>query len=133
MDTSSTPTDENQPTSPSRRTIQATTAADVPDFVIDPGQEHSRRLVTRARQGSEGLSFHITTYTAGYESSVSGDGVHEVVMYCLSGSTTLVVDDGRVLDVVPGVALYLPTEFDYGHTVGQDGLVMAVACTPPKE
>lgn len=118
---------------PPTRIIQAVTAADVPDFVIDLGQEHSRRLVTTERQGSQTLSFHITTYTENYQSAVSGDGIHEVVMFCLSGSTRVVVDDGRVLDVVPGVALYLPTEFSYEHTVGPDGLVMAVACTPPKQ
>jgi len=120
-------------TSQSRRTIQAITADDVPDIAIDPGQEHSRRLVTRARQGSESLSFHITTYTAGYESAVDGDGRYEVVMFCIRGSTTVVVDDGRVLDVSPGTALYLPTEFHYEHKVGPNGLVMAVACNPPKE
>jgi len=113
--------------------IQSATVADVPDVVIDLGQEHSRRLVTSARQGSQSLSFHITTYTADYRSAVTGDGVHEVVMYCLSGSTTVTVDDGRVIDVVPGVALYLPVEFSYEHVVGAQGLVMAVACTPPKE
>ncbi len=115
------------------RIIQASTASDVPDVAIDPGQEHSRRLVTALRQNSQHLSFHITTYTADYESSVSGDGVHEVVMFCLTGSTTVTVDDGRVLRIVPGTALYLPTEFNYSHVVGPDGLVMAVACTPPKE
>jgi uncharacterized cupin superfamily protein len=133
MNTSSTAPANDGSSDQPRRTIEATTVADVADVVIDLGQEHSRRLVTKARQGSEGLSFHITTYTANYESSVSGDGVYEVVMYCLSGSTTVTVDDGRVLDVTPGVALYLPTEFEYRHKVGPDGLVMAVACTPPKE
>lgn len=126
-------TDARAGTPPAKRTIQAVTAADVPDVVIDLGQEHSRRLVTTERQGSQALSFHITTYTANYESAVSGDGVHEVVMFCISGSTRVVVDDGRVLEVVPGVALYLPTEFSYEHTVGPDGLVMAVACNPPKQ
>lgn len=120
-------------TPPTHRIIQAVTAADVPDVVIDPGQEHSRRLVTTARQGSENLSFHITTYTAGYESAVSGDGRYEVVMYCVSGSTTVTVDDGRVLNVTPGMALYLPPQFFYEHVVGPEGLVMAVACNPPKE
>jgi uncharacterized cupin superfamily protein len=125
--------DTDTPAFPPRRVIQAVTAADVPDVVIDAGQEHSRRLVTAARQGSQNLSFHVTTYTAGYLSAVSGDGVHEVVLFCLSGSTRVVVDDGRVLEVTPGTALYLPTEFSYEHTVGPDGLVMAVACNPPKE
>lgn len=133
MSTSGTAPANDTSADQSRRTVQASTVADVPDVVIDQGQEHSRRLVTNARQGSEGLSFHITTYTAKYESSVCGDGVYEVVMYCLSGSTTVTVDDGQVLDVTPGVALYLPTEFEYRHVVGADGLVMAVACTPPKE
>ena len=118
---------------PYGRTIQATTIADVPDIVIDPGWEHSRRLVTLERQGSQALSFHITTYTANYFSAVSGDGIHEVVMYCLSGSTTVTVDDGRVIPVTAGTALYLPTEFSYEHTVGPTGLVMAVACNPPKQ
>lgn len=118
---------------PPTRIIQAIIASDVPDVVIDLGQEHSRRLVTTARQGSETLSFHITTYAADYVSAVDGDGVHEVVLFCISGSTTVTVDDGRVLDIKPGTALYLPTEFSYQHTVGPEGLVMAVACTPPKE
>ncbi|WP_236794830.1 ectoine synthase [Amycolatopsis sp. GM8] len=133
MDTPQTNTDIAADAHYPHGIIQAVTAHDVPDVVIDPGQEHSRRLVTKRRQGSQSLSFHITTYTANYESSVSGDGLYEVVMYCISGSTRVVVHDGRVLDVLPGTALYLPTEFSYTHTVGPDGLVMAVACNPPKE
>jgi uncharacterized cupin superfamily protein len=106
---------------------------DVPELVIDEGQEYSRRLVTNARQGAENLSFHLTTYTAGYHTAVTGDGVHEVVMFCVSGGTTVTVDDGRVIDVIPGMALYMPKEFGYEHTVKPEGMVMAVAATPFKE
>lgn len=106
---------------------------DVPELVIDEGQEYSRRLVTNARQGAENLSFHLTTYTANYHCDVTGDGIHEVVMFCVAGGTTVVVDDGRVIEVVPGMALYLPKEFGYSHTVGPEGMVMAVAATPFKE
>jgi uncharacterized RmlC-like cupin family protein len=118
-----------------RRTgkIVGVVAEDVPEIVIDEGHEYSRRLVTNARQGAENLSFHLTTYTAGYQCEVAGDGIHEVVMFCVSGGTTVVVDDGHVIEVGPGMALYLPKEFGYSHTVGPEGMVMAVAATPFKE
>jgi uncharacterized RmlC-like cupin family protein len=113
--------------------IQGVMSADVPEYVVDPGQEVSRRLVTTKRQGAETMSFHLTTYTAGYSTEVSGDGIHEVTMFCVSGGTTVRTDDGRTIEVVPGMALFIPKVFAYDHTVGPDGLVMAVACTPPKE
>ena len=112
---------------------QGIVASDVPELVIDPGMEVSRRLVTNKRQGAETMSFHLTRYTAGYSTEVTGDGIHEVTMFCVSGGTTVRTDDGRTIEVVPGMALYMPKEFGYDHTVGAEGMVMAVACTPFKE
>ncbi|MGH8775857.1 MAG: hypothetical protein ACRDWI_12015 [Jiangellaceae bacterium] len=100
---------------------------------INPGQEYSHRIVTTKRQGSKALSFHITTYTAGFEASVDGDGVHEVVMYCTQGSATVTRKGGAPQQMTAGAAIYLPVDFHYDLVIGPDGMTVAVACNPPKE
>jgi L-ectoine synthase len=107
--------------------------AEVPRVWITPEQEYSHRIVTTARQGAERLSFHLTTYAPGYQTDVSGDGVHEVVMFCLRGGAEVTVEGRDPIDFHPDMALYLPVEFAYSLAVGPSGMKVAVACTPPKE
>lgn len=114
--------------------IEWTTQADVEKIWIFEGDEYSHRLVTKQRQGCESFSFHITTYTPHFDTIVEGDGIHEVVLYCLQGdSVQTVLEDGRERHFTPGTAIYLPLNFAYRHVIGPNGLVVAVACTPPRE
>ncbi|GGL98130.1 hypothetical protein [Nakamurella endophytica] len=113
--------------------ISITRAEDVERLWINPEQEYSHRVVTTKRQGSQALSFHVTTYAPGFTASVDGDGVHEVVMYCTHGSAQVTTEDGVRREMSPGAAIYLPLEFHYDLEIGPDGMTVAVACNPPKE
>ena len=95
--------------------------------------EYSHRLVTNKNQGSS-FSFHITTYTPFFDTIVEGDGIHEVVLYCLHGwSRQTDLSDQRERLFRPGDAMYLPVNYRYRHVIGDAGLVVAVSCTPPRE
>jgi hypothetical protein len=100
---------------------------------IHENQEFSHRLVTREREGSS-FSFHITTYMPFFDTIVEGDGIHEVVLYCLQGwSKQRVLPDGEERIFRPGDAMYLPVNYRYHHVIGDAGLVVAVSCTPSRE
>ena len=100
---------------------------------VHEGYEYSHRLITKRHQGSS-FSFHITTYMAGFETIVEGDGLHEVVLYCLHGwSRQIDLSDRRERIFKPGDAMYLPVSYRYRHIIGGGGLVVAVSCTPSRE
>lgn len=106
---------------------------DVPKVWIYEGQEHSHRLVTNERQGAS-LSFHITTYQPHFDVIVEGKGHDEVVLYCLDGDSRQIIEaEGREVHFTPGMAVYLPKIYRYRHIIGPKGLVVAVACTPPRQ
>lgn len=113
--------------------ISLSRAEDVERLWINPGQEYSHRVVTRKRQGSENLSVHVTTYQPDFRAEVEGDGLHEVVMYCIHGGATVTPADAEPLEMTVGSALYLPLEFNYSLVIGDSGMTVVVACTPPKE
>lgn len=116
-----------------KQEIQWITADDVPQVWIHEGLEYSHRLVTSSRQGAS-LSFHITTYEPHFDTIVEGHGRDEVVLYCLSGDSRQIDEEtGVETHFVPGMAVYLPKVYRYRHIVGASGLVVAVACTPPRE
>ena len=94
------------------------------------GGEFSHRLITQEKHGST-FSFHLTTFLPNFEIEVEGDGVHEVVLFCLHGwSRQTVLPSGESHLFVPGDAMYLPVNYCYRHVVGDAGLVVAVSCTP---
>jgi len=100
---------------------------------IHPGQEFTHRLITQKKQGSS-ISFHITTYMPGFDIMVEGDGVHEVILYCLHGWSRQIVEaTGEDHIFRPGDAMYLPVNYRYRHIVGDAGLVIAVCANPSKE
>ena len=106
---------------------------DVERVWIHENLEYSHRLVTANRQGSS-FSFHITTYMPFFDTIVEGDGIHEVVLFCLHGwSTQIDLADNREHIFRPGEAMYLPLNYRYRHIIGSGGLVLAVSCTPPRE
>jgi L-ectoine synthase len=97
---------------------------DVERIWIYEGLEFSHRLVTKKRQ----------TYTPGFDTLVEGDGIHEVVLYCLHGwSTQIVTATGEERTFKPGDAMYLPLHYSYRHIIGEAGLVVAVCASPGKE
>jgi hypothetical protein len=99
---------------------------------IHEGQEFSHRLITQQHQGSS-FSFHITTYMPFFDTIVEGNGVHEVVLYCLNGwSKQTVLDTGEERIFKQGDAMYLPVNYRYRHVIGDAGLVVAVSCTPSR-
>ena len=106
---------------------------DVPKEWIYEGNEYTHRIVTKKRQDSDRISFHITSYMPNFETEVVGDGIHEVVLYCLEGDSIQVMEDGREIHFTPGMAVYLPLKYTYFHKVGPNGLKVAVAASPPKE
>ena len=128
---------EHLPATPEKpmlaQTMQWVRAEDVPRVWIYEGLEHSHRLVTNRRQGAS-LSFHITTYQPHFDVIVQGHGYDEVVLYCLEGdSRQIVEEEAREVHFTPGMAVYLPKVYRYRHIIGPRGLVVAVACTPPRE
>ena len=112
--------------------IKATRQEDVPQVWIHEGNEYSHRLVTKWREGCDSFSFHITTYMPNFDTMVEGDG-HEVVLFCLKGESRQILEDGTEIHFTPGTATYLPRAYTYRHIVGSEGLVVAVACNPPRE
>lgn len=113
--------------------IMAMRAEDVEKVWIHEGWEYSHRLVTKRREGCESFSFHVTTYVPNFDTVVRGDGVREVVLYCLEGESRQILEDGTEIRFVPGTATYLPRAYTYRHIVGPKGLKVAVACSPPRE
>ena len=106
---------------------------DVERVWVHEGFEYSHRLITQKRQGSS-FSFHITTYEPFFETIVVGDGVHEVVLYCMhGGSRQIDLSNNEEHQFRPGDAMYLPVTYRYRHIIGAGGLVVAVSCTPPRE
>ena len=100
---------------------------------VHQDQEFSHRLITRKLHGST-ISFHITTYMPNFDVVVEGDGVHEVILYCLHGwSRQIVEDTGEERVFRPGDAMYLPVRYRYRHIIGEAGLVIAVCANPSKE
>jgi len=100
---------------------------------IYDGLEFSHRLITKKKHGSS-FSFHITTYTPFFDTMVEGDGIHEVVLYCLHGwSRQIVTATGEERVFRPGDAMYLPLHYSYRHIIGDAGLVLAVCASPGKE
>jgi L-ectoine synthase len=113
--------------------IQWIRAEDVERVWIYEGLEYSHRLVTNERQGAS-FSFHITTYEPHFDTIVEGHGRDEVVLYCLQGDSRQIVEDtGVETHFTPGMAVYLPKVYRYRHIIGSKGLVVAVACTPPRQ
>jgi L-ectoine synthase len=112
--------------------VMATRVEDVPRIWIHEGLEYSHRLVTRKRQGCT-FSFHITTYEPNFDTIVEGDGIHEVVLYCLEGESRQIVEGGPSIHFTPGTATYLPVRYRYRHIVGPKGLKIAVCANPAKE
>lgn len=106
---------------------------DVERVWVHENQEYSHRLITNKAQGSS-FSFHITTYTPFFDTIVRGDGIREVVLYCLHGwSRQIVLADKRERIFKPGDAMYLPKVYEYHHIIGDAGLVVAVSCTPARD
>ncbi|MGA0543134.1 MULTISPECIES: hypothetical protein [Paracoccaceae] len=104
---------------------------------VHKGQEFSHRLITKKLHGSS-ISFHITTYMPHFDVMVEGDGVHEVILYCLHGWSRQIIQnpdgtDGEEHIFKPGDAMYLPVNYRYRHIIGEAGLVIAVAANPSKE
>ncbi len=116
-----------------KQEIQWVSPDDVPRTWIYQDLEYSHRLVTNKRHGAS-LSFHITTYAPNFEIIVEGHGHDEVVLYCLQGDSRQIIEEtGREVHFTPGMAVYLPKVYRYRHIIGPKGLVVAVACTPPRE
>jgi L-ectoine synthase len=100
---------------------------------VHENQEFSHRLITKKKHGSS-FSFHITTYMPFFDTVVEGDGIHEVVLYCLHGwSRQIVLETGEDRMFRPGDAMYLPLNYSYRHIIGDAGLVVAVCASPGKE
>lgn len=112
--------------------IMWTTVDDVEKIWIYEGNEYSHRLVTRALQGCQSFSFHITTFEPGFDVMVEGDGEHEVVLYCLEGDSRQILDDGTEKHFTPGMAMYQPKTYRFRHLIGPNGLKVAVCCSPPR-
>jgi len=113
--------------------IKSMRVEDVGKVWIHEGLEYSQRVITNAREGCEGFSFHITTYEPGFDKIIRGDGIHEVALYCLEGDSRQILNDGKEIHFTPGTATYLPRVYEYRHIVGPKGLKIAVACSPPRE
>ncbi|WP_172327673.1 hypothetical protein [Mangrovicoccus sp. HB161399] len=100
---------------------------------VHKDKEFSHRLITNKLHGSP-MSFHITTYMPHFDVMVEGDGKHEVILYCLHGwSTQIVESTGITHHFKQGDAVFLPKDYRYRHVIGEAGLVIAVCATPSKE
>ncbi|WP_180902707.1 hypothetical protein [Martelella soudanensis] len=113
--------------------IQWSRQEDVALTWVHQDKEFSHRLITNKLHGSP-MSFHITTYMPHFDVMVEGDGLHEVILYCLHGWSKQIVEaTGETRDFKPGDAMYLPKNYRYRHIIGEAGLVVAVCATPSKE
>jgi hypothetical protein len=112
-------------------TIRIYRAEDSPEICLRENLEYSRRLITQERSGTDRLSFHLTRYEPGFDEVVTGDDVHEWVLFCLSGLAELEAEDGTKSVFDPGGALYLGTSYRFRLRVLDLELVVAVACSPP--
>ena len=91
--------------------IQWSRQEDVALTWVHQDKEFSHRLITNKLHGSP-MSFHITTYMPHFDVMVEGDGLHEVILYCLHGwSKQIVEDTGETRDFKPGDAMYLPKNY----------------------
>jgi L-ectoine synthase len=100
---------------------------------VHQDKEFTHRLITNKKQGSS-ISFHITTYMPHFDVMVEGDGVHEVILYCLHGWSRQIIEaTGEDRMFRPGDAMYLPVNYRYRHIIGDSGLVIAVCANPSKE
>jgi L-ectoine synthase len=100
---------------------------------VHQDKEFSHRLITKNLHGSR-MSFHITTYVPHFDTMVEGDGVTEVILYCLHGwSEQIVEDTGERRKFQQGDAMFLPKNYTYRHIIGEAGLVVAVCASPSKE
>jgi hypothetical protein len=113
--------------------VQISRASDVPELCLSENAEYSHRLITRARNNSERMSFHVTRYAPAFNGVMTGDGIHEYVLFCLSGSAELESDEGWKALFDNGAALCLGTEYSLRLRVSDSGLHVAVACVPPAE
>ncbi len=113
--------------------IQWSRQEEVPLTWVHKGQEFSHRLITKKRNGCS-FSFHITTYMPNFDVMVEGNGINEVVLYCLHGWSRQIVEaTGEERIFKPGDAMYLPKNYRYRHIIGESGLVVAVCANPSKE
>lgn len=113
--------------------IQWSRQEDVALTWVHQDKEFSHRLITNKLHGSP-MSFHITTYMPHFDTMVEGDGIHEVILYCLHGWSTQIIEaTGETRKFTPGDAMYLPKNYLYRHIIGEAGLVIAVCATPSKE
>lgn len=113
--------------------IQWARQEDVPLTWVHKGNEFSHRLITKKQNGCS-FSFHITTYMPNFDVMVEGNGVNEVVLYCLQGWSRQIVeatDEEHIFK--QGDAMYLPKNYRYRHIIGEAGLVVAVCSNPSKE
>lgn len=113
--------------------IQWSRQEDVELTWVHKDKEFSHRLITNKLHGAP-MSFHITTYMPHFDTMVEGDGVHEVVLYCMHGwSTQIVEGTGETREFKPGDAMFLPKNYRYRHIIGEAGLIVAVCAVPSKE
>lgn len=113
--------------------IQWSRQEDVDLTWVHRDQEFSHRLITQKVHGSS-MSFHITTYMPHFDTIVEGDGMREVILYCLNGwSEQIVEETGVRRKFRMGDAMYLPKVYTYRHIIGEAGLVVAVCAMPSKE
>jgi mannose-6-phosphate isomerase-like protein (cupin superfamily) len=95
------------------------------------GRIESRRLVTRKRQGSERMSFHVNHIKAGNRSTGVVYPEMDEINYLVKGEATIIYD-GRRERLTEGMAWNIPMGCSYDLENDVDIVVISVF-SPPRE
>ncbi len=90
----------------------------------------SKRIITKARNNSDRMSFHHVVIKAGWEHTISYEDADEII-YFLDGKATISWA-GREVEVLPGSCVYVPSGREYKY-YGKEDATMVCVFSPPAE
>ena len=90
----------------------------------------SKRIITKARSGSEKMSFHHTFIKKDWEHPVSYPEMDEII-YFLDGRAKISWD-GKEVEVSSGFCVYIPAGCEYHYQAISDATMICVF-SPPAE
>ena len=111
--------------------ISIISPADVPVTVMRDGRIESRRLVTRKRDGSERMSFHVNHIKAGNRSTGVVYPEMDEINYMVKGEATITYDGKREL-LTEGMVWNIPMGCAYDMENDVDIVIISVF-SPPRE
>lgn len=113
----------------SAKPIQSVDSRKVEPTILRDGFLESRRLITKAQQGSTGFSMSLVRIKPGWDYVINHPDKDEA-LYMLEGEAHITA--GAVsLHLVPGTAAYLPAGSEYRYQSGKAPNVLIAVLSPP--